>query len=304
MASAGTIMLRSRYTDLFSSRLAYIDEILFENFDAPSLSYPKVFHVKDSGRAYEEVTGITGFGQFTEKDEGQPISYDVPLQGFDKRFTHLAYAKGYQISFEAMDDDLDGAITNAAPALARAARSSIEVLIWSVLNGGFATTTTPDGQALFSDTHLQVNGGTADNLLSGDLTIANLESAIGMFDNMVDDRDLIIDVEPSMLVIPPELRWTAHEILKSQLRSDTADNATNAFNQIGLQVVMSKYLTGDDDWFLMARPDQHRVLVYWRMEPVSDHTLDFDTGNFKTKMTFRLSKGASDWRGVVGGQGA
>ena len=185
MASAGTIMLRSRYTDLFSSRLAYIDEILFENFDAPSLSYPKVFHVKDSGRAYEEVTGITGFGQFTEKDEGQPISYDVPLQGFDKRFTHLAYAKGYQISFEAMDDDLDGAITNAAPALARAARSSIEVLIWSVLNGGFATTTTPDGQYLFSDSHLQVNGGTADNLLSGDLTIANLESAIGMFDNMV-----------------------------------------------------------------------------------------------------------------------
>ncbi|KPJ95876.1 MAG: hypothetical protein AMJ55_03005, partial [Gammaproteobacteria bacterium SG8_15] len=278
MASAGAVMLRSRYTDLFESRLPYLDEILFENFDAPSLTYPMVFHVRDSGRAYEEVTGITGFSQFAEKGEGEKIDYDTLIQGFDKRFTHLTYAKGFQISFEAMDDDLDGAITNAAPALSRAARSSIETTIWGTINGGFASTTTPDGAALFSASHLQVNGGTFSNLVSGDLSIANLESAINIFDAMVDDRDLIIDVEPAMLIIPPELRWTAHEILKSQLRSDTAANATNAFNQIGLQIVMSKYLTGDDDWFLFARPDQHRVLVYWRMEPVSDHALDFDTG--------------------------
>lgn len=304
MASAGNVMLRSRYTDLFSSRLAFLDEILFEHFDAPGISYPKVFHMRDSSRAYEEVTGITGFSQFSEKNEGSTVDYDTLLQGFDKRFTHLTYAKGYQISFEAMDDDLDGAITNAAPALARAARSSIETTIWGTINGGFATTTTPDGAYLFSNSHLQVNGGTADNLISGDLSIANLEAAILLFDSLVDDRDLIIEAEPAMLIIPPELRWTAHEILKSQLRSDTAENATNAFNQIGLEIVMSKYLTGDDDWFLFARPDQHRVLVYWRMDPVTDHTLDFDTGNMKSKMTYRLSTGASDWRGVVGGQGA
>jgi len=304
MASAGNVMLRARYSDLFSSRLAFLDEILFENFDAPTLTYTKVFHVRDSNRPYEEVTGITGFSQFSQKDEGSAIDFDTLLQGFDKRFTHLTYAKGFQISFEAMDDDMDGAITNAAPALSRAARSSIEVLIWGVLNGGFATYTTPDGAYLFSDSHLQVNGGTADNLISGDLSIANLESAILLFDSLVDDRDLIIEAEPAMLIIPPELRWTAYEILKSQLRSDTAANAVNAFNQVGLDIVMSKYLTGDDDWFLFARPDQHRVLVYWRQDPVSDHTLDFDTGNMKSKMTYRLSVGPADWRGTVGGQGA
>jgi len=297
-------MLRARYTDLFVSRLAYIDEIMFEQFDAPSLTYPEAINVRDSGRAYEETTGLTGFGQFSQKSEGSKVDYDTILQAYDKRFTHLTFAKGYQISMEAMDDDLDGHISNAAPALARAARVSIETYIWNLYNLGFATETTPDGMYVFDEDHPLVGGGTYDNLISGDLSQANLESAINLFDGMVDDRSLPIEASPAKLLIPVELRWVAFEILKSQLRSDSASNAVNALNQLSLAVVMSKYLTGDDDWFVCSDPSQHRLLTYWRQEPVSDHTLDFDTGNMKSKMTYRLSRGAADWRNVVGGQGA
>ena len=304
MASAGNIMQRQRYTDLFASRLAYIDEILFENFDAPSLTYPEVFNVRSSSRAYEETTGLTGFGQFSQKAEGSKVDYDTILQAYDKRFTHVTFAKGYQITMEAMDDDLDGAITNAAPALARAGRVSIETYIWNLFNLGFSTETTPDGIALFSASHPLVAGSTYSNLVSGDLSQANIETAINLFDNMVDDRGLPIEASFSKLVIPVELRWIAYEILKSQLRSDTANNTVNALNQIDLSVVMSKYLTGDDDWFIVSDPSQHRCLVYWRQEPVTDHTMDFDTGNMKSKMSYRLSRGAADWRNVVGGQGA
>ena len=307
MASAGNVMLRGQYTDLFVSRLPYLDEILYEQFDAPSLTYTEVFHVRDSQRAYEEMTQITGFDQFVEKTEGAVVQYDKLLQGFDKRFKHKTYAKGFQISMEAMDDDIDGAISNAAPALARVARNSIETQIFSVINEGFSASgagATPDGAALFSASHLLVGGGTFDNLVSGDLAQATLEEAINIFDDMRDDRNQLIDMEPQILLIPPELRWVTHELLKSQLRSDTANNAANALNQLGLRVVQSKYLTGDDDWFLCVDPSQHRVMVYWRMEPVTDHTMDFDTGNMKSKMTYRLSFGSADWRGWVGGQGA
>ena len=304
MASAGNIMQRQRYIDLFASRLAYIDEIMFENFDAPSLSYPSVFNVRTSSRAYEETTGLTGFGQFGQKSEGGKVDYDTILQAYDKRFTHLTFAKGYQITMEAMDDDIDGAITNAAPALSRAARVSIETYIWNLFNLGFATETTPDGAYLFSASHPLVAGGTYSNLVSGDISQANLETAINLFDNMVDDRGLPIEASPTNLVIPVELRWIVFEILKSELRHNTANNAVNSLNQISLNVIMSKYLTGDDDWFITSDPSQHRCLVYWRQEPVTDHTLDFDTGNMKTKMTYRLSRGAADWRNVVGGLGA
>jgi len=302
--SAGAIMLRARFADLFQSRLAFLDEIMFENFNAPGLSYPSVFNVRNSSRAYEEVTGITGFGEFATKTEAGGILYDTLLQGFDKRFTHVTYSKGFQISFEAADDDIDGAITAAGPPLARAAHVSIERYIWSVINGGFATTTTPDAAYLFSASHVLVGGGTASNLVSGDLSIANLETAINLFDTMVDDRSMPIEGNPAVLVIPVQLRWLAHEILKSELRSNTADNATNALAPLGIQIVMSKYLTDDDSWFVMSPPAQHRVLAYWRMQPATDHTIDFETGNLKSKMTYRLSAGAADWRNVVGGLGA
>lgn len=206
MASAGMIMQRQRYTDLFASRLAYIDEIMFENFDAPSLTYPEVFNVRSSTRAYEETTGLTGFGQFSQKTEGAKVDYDTILQTYDKRFTHVTFAKGYQITTEAMDDDIDGAITNAAPALARAGRVSIETYFWNLFNLGFLTEKTPDGVSLFNASHPLVGGGTYSNLVSGDLSQANIETAINLFDSMVDDRGLPIEASPAKLVIPTELR--------------------------------------------------------------------------------------------------
>lgn len=307
MALGGTVLLRAQFADLFIDRLPYMDEILFETYDAPGLTYPQVFNVKDSNRAYEEMTEITGLGTFTTKDEGDVIDYDAVMQGFNKRFQHTTYAKGVSISMEAAADDLDGAITNMMPPLARSCRVSVETTIWNVINNGFTATTgtlTPDGLPLFSNSHLLRGGGTMDNLIAGDLSIANLESAINLYDSMVDDRGLPIELSPAQLIFPTNLRWLVYEILKSDLRSDTANNATNAFKQISLQPVMSKYLTGDDDWFLFSEPSQHRVVVYWRMEPTTDHTIDFDTGNMKTKMTYRLSTGAAGWRGTVGGQGA
>ena len=303
-ASMGNVMLRAQFRDLFISRLPFMDEILFERFDAPTLTYPQIFNVRDSSRAYEETTQLTGYGAFPQKNEGSAVTYDALLEGYSKRFEHVTFAKGFQISFEAMDDDIDGAINNSAPALARAARNSIERYIWNFYNLGFSSTLTPDGVAWFSGSHPLVGGGTANNLISGDISVANLETALNLFDNMVDHRSLEIEVDPSILLIPTELKWITHEILKSELRSDTANNASNAFNQIGLNVVMSKYITSTTDWSILTEPSQHRALVYWRADPISDHTIDFDTGNMKSKMTYRLSAGPADWVGWVGGDGS
>jgi hypothetical protein len=88
------------------------------------------------------------------------------------------------------------------------------------------------------------------------------------------------------------------------MRSDTSNNAVNAFNQIGMDVIESKYLTGQTDWFVGLPKEQTRLMVYWREEPNTDHTMDFDTGNMKTKMTYRMSVGAYEWRGWVGNQGS
>ena len=299
------LMSRLTASDLFFSRLPYIDEILYENLDAPALTYPEVFDVRSSQRMREQTTGYTGFGIFTQKDaDGGNIDYDVLMQAYDKTFTHLTYAKGFQVSEEGLDDDLDNVISNAAPALGRAAQSSIEQLFWNLFNNSFSLETTPDGQAIFSNSHPNVGGGTQDNLISGDLAESTLEAGLTLFDQTLDHRGLPVDVEAQSIVIPVEERFNASRILNSEKRVGTANNDISQVNREGLRPVMSKYLTGADDWFLLANPSVAKLIAYWRKEPVTDHVLDFETGNMKSKMTFRCSVGAADWRGTVGGQGA
>jgi len=297
-------MQRAQYTDLFESRLAYIDEILWENYDAPAPTYSQVFNMRTSDRGYEEITGVTGFGLFSEMPEGQAVTYDALMQAYDTRFTHKRYGLGYQHTYFVNEDDLDNIISDAAPALGRSARSSIETEAFSDFNGAFDTITTPDGLYLCDTDHILIGGGLADNLVTGDISQSTLEDALNLFADMRDERNLIVDADASILLIPPELRWVTHELLKSQLRSDTANNASNALNQLGLNVIVSKYLTDADAWFLMCNPKLHRLIFYWRHQPMSDHTIDFDTDNFKTKMTFAFSHGAADWRGIIGSQGA
>ena len=99
------------------------------------------------------------------------------------------------------------------------------------------------------------------------------------------------------------MRFQAAVVLQSQLRPGTNNNDINAISNVGLRTVMSKYLTDDDNWFVGAPANQSKLIVYWRKEPVTDHVLDFDSGNMKSKMTYRFSVGPADWRGWIGGLG-
>jgi len=108
MPALGGIQSRLDQQKLFFSRVPFIDEIMVDNLDAPSLSYQEVFTVRNSSRAFENITGLTGLGLFDQKAEGAPITYDALLEAYDKTFTHLTYSKGTQITREAMRDDIDG----------------------------------------------------------------------------------------------------------------------------------------------------------------------------------------------------
>ena len=304
MAGAGQVVLRGAIPDLFESRLPYIDEILFMNFDAPSLTYPEVFNVRNSGRMAEEMTELAGYSQFAIKPEGQPIEADKMLQGFDKRLTHDTYGKLAEISFESMQDDMDGAITDIIPAFADVARNSIETKIFSTYNNAFGTELTADGLSLVNSAHLIVGGGTFDNSVAGDLAQGTIESAVNKFADMRNGRNQFVGVEARKLLVHVDQRWRVHELLKSQLRSDTANNASNALTQIGLQPVFTRYMTDKDAFFILADPSKIRVMVYWRKQPFTDSSLDFVTRNMRTAMLYRMSHGSIDWRGVVGSSGA
>ena len=302
--NAGLLINRQHYTKLFVSRLPFIDFLMQNGIDAPSMVYQQIYKIRDSQRAFEEVLTLAGLGLFDQKDEGDTITYDRSLQGYSKRFEMLTYAKGTSITKEAQDDDIDGAIGDTVPMLGFSARASIETEAASNFNLGFTSVTTADGAVFFSATHPQVGGGTYNNLVSADLSQSSIESGVNKFDSLTNDRGLFEDYAARTLLIPPSLKWLARELLKSQLRSDSNINATNALLEEGLDPLEWRYLSNATDWFLVGDPAKHSLLWYWREEPITDHTLDFDTGNMKTKMTMRFDHGPVDGRGIVGGNGS
>jgi phage major head subunit gpT-like protein len=303
--AGNALQTRLQAADLFFSRLPFIDEIIHENFDAPSLTYTEVFDVRSSERAFEETTGFSGFGLFPEKEQdGGTVEYDSMLQEYDNRLVHATYSKGFQVTEEGQEDDIDGVISDSSPALGRSAQSSIETVAWNLFNDAFTTEQTPDGVSLFNNSHPLIGGGTQDNLIAGDLSVASLQSAITLVDKMIDGRGLPIQAVASTIVVPVDLRWIADTILQSQLLPATGNNDINPITNTGLRRVESKYLTNATDWFVGIEPSLAKLLFYWRKEPVTDHVLDFDSGNMKSKMTYRLSRGAADYKGWVGGDGA
>ena len=298
-------MLRNRFADLFKSRLPYLMAVFYEELSDPDQAFEGIFNIQSSSRFREQTTGITGFGLPYEKPENTALAYDDVEQAFDKTFEHVTYALGFQISKEAKADDIDGPLNDLTRALARSMRTGKARQVWGEFNNGFTATTgalTPDGLPAFSASHTLIEGGTFSNLVSADLSISSLETAINIFADMVDHRNLEVELDPAMLLYPNELRWIVGEILGSALKPDTSDNATNVLNGI-LQPRQIRWLTGADDWFVMSPPGQNFLHLFNRQMPEFDADIDFDTKAAKESADDRYSSGWADWRGAVGGQG-
>jgi hypothetical protein len=177
----------------------------------------------------------------------------------------------------------------------------------NLFNQGFSSTTgSPDGVALFSTTHPRIGGGTFQNkpTTDGDLSTAQLRVGLNDIANTTDDAGKIVHWRPKVLFVPYATKWLAMEMIGSELRADTADNALNAFKDDGLVVIATPYLTDANAWFLLAEPSKHNVRTYWRERPSVLHDWDFETSSMKVKIRARWKRGWSDPRGVYGSSGA
>lgn len=277
--------------------------------------YPVVFNVIDEGRGnprpfIDEMT-LAGFGTLSEKPQGERLNYDEAYEGFVTRYVYVTYAGGYRISKEMMQEDAQGIIPRLPQALAYAARQTVELRVWDILNLAFDPNVTGgDGKPLCADDHPLKGGGVYDNNLGATaLSPTAIQTAIiNGFDLLKDDRSLPIVRTAKFLVVPPNLEKTALEIIKSAYVPGTANNEVNIQYE-RLQVVVSRYLTSTTAWFVLGNKgedegDHHHLNVYWKWKDNFEQEKDFDTKSLKNSLDFRFTYGWSDWRGVIGSQGA
>lgn len=280
-------------------------EIFNDKFQEVPMQFNKLFKVDNSVKDSEKDSAISGFGLAVQTGEGAPISYEDPVQGYSTTYIHLKYTKGFKITLEMFEDDLYGIMKKRPAALGRTMRRTSENQAALVFVNGFNTANGgADGKPLFSTVHPRPDGGNSQSNASSTgipLSENNLETGNIAMRSQLDDKGMIIDVYPRMLVVPKELRKTAHLIVDSPMRQGTADNDMNYYKD-DYSVIDWLYLTSTTAWFLID-PGVSELHWFWRRKPQFKDDELFDTEFAVYKSTMRLSRGWSDWRGVWGSQG-
>ena len=272
--------------------------------------HAEIFETEASDRAFEEEVLIVGFGNAETKSEGQSVNYDSASEGFTARYTHETIALGFALTEEAVEDNLyDRLGARYTKALARSMAHTKQVKAANVLNNAFSSSFTGgDGVSLINTSHPLAGGGTLANRQTtmADLNETSLENALISISTFVDDRNMILALQGTKLIIPPQLQFVADRLLESPGRVGTSDNDINAIRNMGMLpqgYSVNHFLTDTDAFFILTDvPDGFK---HFERTPISTSMEgDFDTGNVRYKARERYSFGFSNPRCVFGSQGA
>lgn len=284
--------------------------------------FSAIFNMGNSTQAFEDEVQYVGLGPMPEKAEGTATTYNDAVQGGTYRYIHLTYALGCRASWELMQDDQYKIIAQVPKALAKAARFTREMVPWNVFNNGFSTVVTTDGVSLFNNQHPLIGGTAATTIAPGvssvisaagtfpnrpaidaDLSFTSVQQMTNIFERQIDSQGLPSVVKPKILVIPPELRYTAREILGSPGKPDTGNNNINSLIGEDLTYMVGHYLTSDSAWYAVTSKEGHQLKFFDRHAIDDDYDDDFDTRSVKVISFMRFSAGATHWLGTFGSNG-
>lgn len=279
-------------------------------YNAHPTEYTDLYELNPSSKAYEQDVQVTGFGLAPIKTQGAPVQYDSEIQGWISTYAHIAYALGYIVTFEEIQDNQYKEVaTKRAKANAFSINQTVENVGAFLYNNAFVGTffVMPDGQPLISNAHVNATGGTFSNALTpaADLSEASLEDICIQIMNAEQDRGLKISVMPRSLHVPTQEWFNANRILKSILQSHTGNNAINvlkATNAFPEGIKLNHYFTAPSAWFVRTNIP-NGMTFFWRNKPAFDQDNDFDTKNAKAATYMRFSVGATDPRGIYGSNG-
>jgi hypothetical protein len=278
---------------------------------------------KTSNKAIETDLRMGGFRSLGKERFGWYLfSTKTQLIHLALQYIHEEFASGFTVERKLVDDEQYNQISKMSKALSRAARATIETKAIEIFNNAF-TTNGFDGVPLISATHKRLDGGAMSNRLAvgdgagaadGALSDRNLKAALIQTRRQVDDKGVLIQVQPKVLVVPPALEYTARTILESSGLSimgngfantgATLVDAANSKNVIQgkLKVVVMDYLSSNTSWFLLD-PSVHELNFFWRKKLEFKQDEDFSTMQAKYRGYMRFSAGYSDYRGVFGSLG-
>ncbi len=200
---------------------------------------------------------LGGGGYFQTTTDDVPLVPEANLAAAAAK-TSLVYQfiQNMPIARTFMADQQLDAVSKGVRQRAQAFVASRDRKAFSVYALGFTTQLTIDGVALFSNSHINENGDTVDNLETGALTDANLNVMVNSLRTQLNQAGVILGWEPKALLTPSILHQTGMSVAKSVLRAGTGNNDLNYFSEMypGMKVVYSPFLdsTSSTAYFLSS----------------------------------------------------
>jgi phage major head subunit gpT-like protein len=313
--------LRANYTDFFGdTMLPVLEEIFRSELSLHPPRWKEILQTKTTDRDIYQASERHDMPLYTEVPEGTDYSFESTKQGANQTFVIKKYGLGFSISMEAVEDGKFEEIADAIRKMGDSAQESQEIQGMDVINNGFTTTTTNDGVALFSTAHTLPRGGTFRNRLSADadLSVTSLETMLTDFETQfIGDTGQIKRITPRVILVHPENKRLAKELIGSELKAATAENAAldsitnvnnmNSFREEGLRIISSPHLTDTDSWYMLAEPARTglRAIVRSGVQTIAAGAdAGFRNDSILYKSRYRWEVGATDPYGVFGTTGA
>jgi hypothetical protein len=305
------MFMRSNYSDLFGTSMLPVLEELFryELAQHPSRREELIKKVSTE-RDIWQATELHDMPLFNQMEEGQDYSFYRQSQGVSKTLKPVKFGLGFSISEEAVKDGKFDFIADAVKKMAKSARESQEISGMNLFNNGFSTETSADGLSIFNSAHTLPSGLTFRNILSSaaDLNATSLEQMLIDFETQfIGDSGIIYNIKPKVLLVAPENKRYAMELIGSDLKADSADNNMNSLKQDGLRVVSSPHLTDSDAWYLLADKSENGLRIISR-EDIQTKAAGSDVGyvndSIYYKSMYREKLGCVNPIGLFGSAGA
>jgi len=263
--------------------------------------WPKYLDKKPADDLYFDVQEIVPVGNFEPKAPGQNAGLGHFGQGFSTRVEIKTFAKRIEIPEEVIRfTKYKKETVEGVKELGRAAKRSMEYQAVAVLNNAFSSSYTgADGKALCASDHPLKGGGTYSNAPAA-LTLSNtaLRTYLTACRKMAGSNGLLAGVEGKRLIVPSDLIWRAHEILKSAMKDDTSNHTINVMKG-KLEPVDVPWMSSTTNWFI--KTDAPQGLMRFISDEPEFRQSNNDTALVKEFMGFyRLQDTWANPRGVLG----
>lgn len=208
-----------------------------------------------------EESQVSGLGVMRSKPQGQGFAYDSIIPGGSVTYRSNPWGLGFEWTLEMMRFDLFGLFDDVSTDLMRSGPHRVELEAWALLNDAFtgALYTGFDGLQLCSTAHPYIDTtlGTFSNRSATDVAFSQtgIQEMLLHYDTLNDMRGLPNQRKPSLLLINPNRKFSAREILGSEYDPLSANNTLNSITDDALRYASIRYLTSTSAWFATTMPN-------------------------------------------------